>query len=185
MLVESWLYLPAGVYTMGVSSDDGFSVKNGVTPADVTGQLLGEYEGGRGAANTLFTVVAPTTGFYPFRLLYEEGGGGADCEWFTVSNGVYQLINDYTNVVLAYQVASGYPPVVSGVLPTIGSGTLAGTTAADGAGPLVVNIADGNPNTVASVKLSLNGKPVTPTVTKTNGLTTLYYTTVGRTRSRP
>ncbi len=176
-LVETWLYLPAGVYTMGVSSDDGFSVKNGKTPADVTGQLLGEFEGGRGAANTLFTVVAPTSGFYPFRLLYEEGGGGADCEWFTVSNGVIQLINDYTNIVQAYQVASAYPPVVSGVLPTIGAGILGGTTAADGAGPLVVQVVDGNPATVSSVKLTLNGKSITPTVTKTNGLTYLYYTT--------
>src|SRR5207247_3284547 len=47
---------------------------------------LGEYVGGRGASDTLFVVNVPQAGVYPFSLVWENGGGGANCEWFTRDN---------------------------------------------------------------------------------------------------
>jgi hypothetical protein len=47
---------------------------------------LGEanYGKGSGAFDTFFPVVVPAAGVYPVRLVYEQGGGGANVEFFTI-----------------------------------------------------------------------------------------------------
>ena len=46
------------------------------------------------AADSIFNVVAEADGFYPVRLLWYEGGGGANGEFFSVDDkGKKILIN--------------------------------------------------------------------------------------------
>lgn len=83
----------AGVYQMVVNSDDGFqvSVGNATNPKY---QVLGQFDAGRGAADTAFYFKAEKAGVYLFRLVYFEGGGGASVEWFTVNaSGTRALVN--------------------------------------------------------------------------------------------
>jgi len=173
-LIESWLYFPyAGVYDLDVVSDDGFSLRSGAAPADVFGPIVMDYEGGRGWSDTIGAVIVPTPGYYPFRLMYEEGGGGANCEFQVISNGTRFLVNDpNTNYVNAYYDAATYPPVAGGVAPQANQ-TVSPAT------PLVALIVDGKTagaaNKVVSASLALNGTPVTATSVYANGGTTVTY----------
>src|SRR5206468_10003953 len=76
-----------GVYQMGINSDDGFAVTEGPNPKDRLALNLGQFDGGRGSSDTIFSFVVPTAGIYPVRLLYYngngEGGNGANLAWFT------------------------------------------------------------------------------------------------------
>jgi hypothetical protein len=73
--IRTILQLKAGGQRFGVNSDDGFKVMFG--PGwDVAGtQIVGTFDGTRGAADTVFDVVTPKDGFYPVRLLYWQGNG--------------------------------------------------------------------------------------------------------------
>jgi len=104
-----YLDLAAGYYRLGVNSDDGFQV-NALPPQGVSGApiLLGEFAGGRGAADTLFDVLAPTTGIYPFQVLYFQAQQKSTEEFFSSTNfatagGI--LINDpsNTNAIVSYR----------------------------------------------------------------------------------
>lgn len=91
MEVVTYLELIQGVYRMGVSSDDGFRVTPSLgagAPGDNV--VLGEYNGGRGVADSFFDFLAPVSGLYPFRLIWEQGQGGANLEWWI------QDLNDNT-----------------------------------------------------------------------------------------
>lgn len=180
--LEATTYLKfpaAGVYTMGVSSDDGFRVTIAKSAGQKLGGVtLGQYIGGRGAGipGTLFTFVVQQAGFYPARLIWENGGGGSSVEWFSVkTNGSYVLVNDTTDpeAILAYQTSSVVSPYVDLVTPNadkILEGQVVGP-----ADPIRIELVDGTPATVnaGSIALSVNGAPANPTVTKTGGRTTL------------
>jgi hypothetical protein len=110
--VLTYIQFPApGVYGMGVNSDDGFLVTCGTNPAVYPpAVILGEFNAGRGSADTLFSFGISQAGFYPFRLIWENGGSGANCEWFSVTeDGVKTLINDSTrtNALKAFQLIAG------------------------------------------------------------------------------
>lgn len=111
MEIATYLEFPEpGVYTMGVNSDDGFKVSTGKSNRDVLGQVLGFFNGGRGSADTIFAFNIQEAGVYPFRLLYFEGGGGANLEWFTVlDDGTKVLVNDPNNdnSIKAFMSAAG------------------------------------------------------------------------------
>jgi hypothetical protein len=58
-------------------------------------------------------------GAYPLRTVYWQGGGGGNCEWFSITpqnttfdNGSHVLLNDMTNTVslLTYRAATVQPP---------------------------------------------------------------------------
>jgi hypothetical protein len=100
----TYLTLPVGTNIMGVNSDDGFQTTSGPNPRDVFGRVvLGQYIGGRGAGDTLFTNVVLEAGTYPFRTVWENGGGDSSVEWFTVQA-------DGTTKVLVNDVANGGVP---------------------------------------------------------------------------
>ena len=81
--VLTFLDLPtAGLVTMGVNSDDGFRVTAGVNTRDAFQLTLGQFDGGRGAADTIFQFLVTAPGIYPFRLIWEQGTSGADLEWY-------------------------------------------------------------------------------------------------------
>ncbi|PYM10769.1 MAG: hypothetical protein DME18_15620, partial [Verrucomicrobia bacterium] len=82
MLASTILELKAGVYRMGVNSDDGFVVTYD-DPRDVfTIQLASA--GDRGQTTSLFDFVVQEDGLYPFQLIWWESTGGSECEWFIV-----------------------------------------------------------------------------------------------------
>jgi hypothetical protein len=90
--ILTFLELPQGCLTLGVNSDDGFTVRLGHSPR---GTLLGSFNGGRGSADTTFRIYVPTAGVYPIRLSWWEGGGGANVEFFSVdAAGRRHLVND-------------------------------------------------------------------------------------------
>jgi hypothetical protein len=100
----------AGNYGFGVRSDDGFKLDTGPALGS-TNMTLGIYEGGRGSDETMFSLVVGTRGLYPVRLLYYQGVGGADVEFYSFdpTTGARILVNDpaNTNSIKAYRVA-GY-----------------------------------------------------------------------------
>jgi hypothetical protein len=58
---------------------------------------LGQADLGKGANDILFPVVVQQAGVYPLRLVYWQGGGGANCEFFSVTGTNRVLINDLTS----------------------------------------------------------------------------------------
>lgn len=109
--VLTYLEFPtAGYYTMGVNSDDGFKV----TPAEgrsTTAPVLGIFDGGRGVADTVFSLGVTQAGVYPFRLMWYENTGGAAAEWFTVNkDGARVLVNsDTAGAIKAFQARTETP----------------------------------------------------------------------------
>jgi hypothetical protein len=164
--VTTYLQLKKGGYRMGVASDDGFKVSIGGGPAGIK---LGEYNGGRGTADTLFDFAVLEDGAYPFRLLYWEGTGGADCEWFTVDlkTGERQLVNGAgANAVKAYKSAQGTRAYIAGLIPS------SGFNRAETRPVIQATLANGSATTVVggSAKLILDGQEVA-----TGGTLSLSY----------
>ena len=166
--ILGYLELSKGLHTLGVNSDDGFKLSFGPNPKDQLGIIAGEFEGGRGAADTIFNIVAEADGLYPVRLLWYEGGGGANVEFFSVDDkGTKILINDPDNAdaIKAYRTADS-APYISRVTPT--GGGLAKTIEFD-----FVN-ADLSVDK-SSVKMKLNGEDASVTTKSTdNGISVVY-----------
>ena len=127
---EIFAYVPlkAGLNRMGVNSDDGFRLTIS-TNANTNAPIVGVFDARRGSADTLFSFVAPTAGLYPMRLVWFEGGGGANLEFFIVDDtGQRVLINDPANPAspkVFYKVTSG-PGGGGGEGPAFSSVTLSG-----------------------------------------------------------
>ena len=68
---------------MVVTSDDGFRVTTGNVFDRVSEIVLGVWDGDRGATDTVFSFTVSKAGVYPFRLIYMQGGGGYNVDWFT------------------------------------------------------------------------------------------------------
>jgi hypothetical protein len=114
-----FLELPAGYYRFGVNSDDGFEV-NGLPPQGVAGTpiVLGLFDDGRSASDTLFDVLVPTNGIYIFQLIYFDSTGAAECEFFSVTNlvtGDKVLVNDVStpNAIKSYRII---PPRMTSIV---------------------------------------------------------------------
>src|SRR4029079_3536551 len=133
--------LPAGTITMGVNSDDGFRMTvGGATPVDRFAPIAGEYNGGRGANDTIFSFTVPPAGLYAARCTWEQGGGGANLEMFTVDlNGNRVLVNDTANGgVRAYRAVSTPARAYARRVSPAPNSTSAGTLA-----PVIVELVDG------------------------------------------
>ncbi len=171
------LDLKAGLYRFGVNSDDGFGVFVGSNPEDAFSVLAGAFNADRGAATTQFTVFVAEDGLYPFSLVWWETGGGAEVEFFSIDNATAEkiLVNDTSN---AKSVKAFQPPASSGGLPTITSVKPApGALSVPKNAGITITIADATAQVVtSSVKLTLDNNPVTPTVNKANGVTTITFT---------
>lgn len=140
-----FLDLPAGYYRFGVNSDDGFEF-NALPPKGVSGSpiILGLFDNGRAADDTLFDFVVQTSGVYPFQLIYFESTGAASCELFSVkfANSEKILIND-TNNVDAIKSFIVIPPRITSVVRS-GSN-------------VSINWAYGNPPFQVQFKNNING----------------------------
>jgi hypothetical protein len=165
----TFLELGEGFHTLGVNSDDGFQVTTGPSLKDQGNIVLGTFDGGRGAADSLFNVLVEETGIYPVRLVWFEGGGGANVEFFSVTEaGEKILINDRSNSngIKAYRSGNNRP-FISSVSPQ-------GSQLVD---TLEYVINDADVNVVeGSISLTINGTSVTPSVSKSGAATTVNYT---------
>jgi len=164
----------AGMYQLGVNSDDGFRATAGRAPGDLLGVILGYFDGGRGTSDTVFTIVVDPPGIYPIRLIWENGSGelpdnGANCEFFSVKDGVKTLINDVANNGLkAYRESTAAGPWVSDVTP------LRGTTGVPGNATVMAVISHGSVTVDdATVVAKLNGVVTPANVTTAAGKTTV------------
>lgn len=171
--VITFIDLPAGKHTMIVNSDDAFRTLAGKVDDIFLAQIAGEFNAGRGAADTAYTVYVQDAGVYPFKTLWNEGGGGANIEWKIVkSDGTEVLINDRANGgAAAYRaITGGAPTVITAVSPAVNANKVVGTS------PIEVTIREGaTAVTDASARFVINGAEVTPTVTRSGSTVTLRY----------
>jgi hypothetical protein len=182
------LDLPQGTITMGVTSDDGFRVYAGLVQDQLERQFAGQFDGGRGAADTTFQVVVQDAGVYPFYMMWENGTGGSNVSWWSMKGTNMVLIGDTKNggIPAYYAVTSPTPPYISSVTPEPTNDYLpfyAPFAPTDGGVNLVqLKINDGSTAKVdtTSVKLSVDNAAVTPIVTSSNGVTTVSYSPATR-----
>ena len=169
--VLTYLQFPAaGVYTLGVNSDDGFRVSAAsLNPKDRFSSLIvGQFDGTRGSGDTTFAVSVTQAGIYPFRLIYWQAGGGASVSWFSVitnsSSTNFVLINDSTTAgaITAYATAKIAPPYI-------------GTFVSGPAGFSITLQDDVTAVATGSVQVKLNGTAVTVGVSKSGSITTVNY----------
>lgn len=172
----TWLSLPAGDHTLIVNSDDGFRLNiGGAAPSDATATFVGEFNGGRGASDTIMNIRVTKAGVYAARLTWQEGGGGANVEFVQVlPSGTRVAVNSAESTIKAFRSVTGtIPTFVRSATPTPGGNTAPFNT------PIRIEL-DGAGVVANTVKLSLDGTEVAATVSKTGNITTINYQPPGR-----
>jgi hypothetical protein len=171
--VLAFLELQPGRYYMGVNSDDGFAVYTGPNARDLFAMNLGRFDGGRGATDSIFQFRVTEAGLYPFRLVYYQGEGDGNLEWFTMNplTGAKVLINDRANPVAIKswrQISVQERPHIASVAPARGAANVKVDA------PIVVTVQEyGAP--IQTAQFTVNGQAVTPQITRSGSLATLTY----------
>ncbi len=177
------LDLERGAYKLGVNSDDGFSATIGANFGDLLAQQLGLFDGGRGASDTTFEIFVDEPGLYPFRVLWWEGGGGANIEIFSIVAGEKTLINDpdVEGSIKAYTIQGAVVDESTAVRVTTGRAKVLSLSPASGDTMVksseVVVVIQNEDTTVKqdTVVLSLNGEAVDANVSKSGDIVTISY----------
>lgn len=189
------LDLQPGVYAFNVNSDDGFVFTFG-NPAEAftLPTTVGEFSGGRGNGGglndgTTFYFQVTQAGLYPARLVWYEGGGGANCEFsarqFDPVTGVIRsgnLINAEGGIrAYQYPIASAGAPYVKSFAPARSGRASTATPYRAGTDAAVkVVIAHGVGAAPTGVTLTIDAtNNVTPTITTAGNETTVSYTPAG------
>jgi hypothetical protein len=173
--VLTYLDFPtAGLHQLGVNSDDGFRVTAGRAPGDLLGVILGYFDGGRGASDTVFSVLIDQPGIYPIRLIWENGSGelpgnGANLEFFSVKDGQKVPVNHSSaNAIKAYRESTAAGPYVSNLNPLRGATGVAGNVV------ITAEISHGSVQVdAASVKVKVNGVDTPATASTAAAKTTV------------
>jgi hypothetical protein len=178
--IVGYLELKAGLNRFGVNSDDGFRVTVGRDPRGAGARELGVFSGGRGSADSMFYVNVAQDGIYPVRLIWYEGGGGANLEFFsedlTASPPVKILVNDRANPkgVKSYSLLRTPQPPTASVSPLPGASNVWPGLA------IQAQITDQDTAVaVGSTRLLVNGQEVTTGVSKSGPVTTVRYQPAG------
>lgn len=105
--VLTYLNLTRGTHRLAVACDDGFAVWSGPSLAAASTKV-GERSPGGSTAEATFDVLVEQSGVYAFRLVFFEGTGGADLEWYSLdtASGTRTLINAPEGIA-AYQSRTG------------------------------------------------------------------------------
>jgi hypothetical protein len=121
--IFAYLDLPAGYQKFGVGADDGFKVQIG-TPGQTDGLVLFTIDRGAGPRDLPFAFITPEAGLYPVRLVWYQGGGGGNIEFFTYgpNNEKIPVNGTGPNAVKAYYNITGGIPNA----PEITSATVSG-----------------------------------------------------------
>ena len=156
-----------GYFQMGFNSDDGFKLTTGPNFRAPDAPIAGEFEGGRGAATTAFSILIPEAGLYPFRFIWYEGGGGANLEWWHVGSGGERILinSDHPEAIKAWRPDNPLD-ILPPVLP---SSPVAGSTGVAPNGALAFQIGDGGAVSLNPDDFVLNIEgigAVEPTITK-------------------
>ncbi len=171
----TYINLPAGLVTMGVNSDDGFRTVVGLVPQDVVGSIrVGEFDGARGNADTLFYMSVQSAGVYAFRTTWQNGSGPANIEWFTMNGTNKVLVNNTGGGGLA-----SYRALTTPIPPYVKYGSPEPTQRVlnQSSRSLVVILSDGTTAlNDSSIVLKVDGSVVTPTKVRSGSLVTLTYT---------
>ena len=171
----AYLDLDPGTYSMIVNSDDGFRVYLGDDARDqINSTVLFQYDGGRGAADSIQNFTITQAGLYSMRLIYEQGGGGASVSLFTASKDDSPddrvLVNDAGGVKAYRKLTTAVAPYVSLAQP------LPNATDAAPSGALKYVIQDGGHGVVASsVAVYFDGVKTSAVATKSGKTTTVSY----------
>ena len=128
MEILTYATLPAGLVRMGVNSDDGFRLSPATSVSDSRNALtLGIFDTGRGAADSIFAFFVAQAGTYPMRLVWDNGNGDCNVEWFSVlADGTKVLINDSANTsaIKAYRAAATVQPPPQITSATVSAGNI-------------------------------------------------------------
>lgn len=158
--ILTYLTLPAGTITMGIRSDDGVKCESGAEVRDVFRRVkVGERSGGAGELT--FSFIVQQAGTYPFRTIWENGGGDSHVEWYSIAtDGTKILINDVANGGLpayrALAASTATPPYVKLVTPAPVPRQMEQSSRS-----VTLVLADGtNPVDDTSVAFQLDGKSV-------------------------
>jgi len=174
--ILTYVELTQGLHTLIVNSDDGFKTFVGQVNDVFKRKLAGSFDqpGGRGAADTAFTVFVPENGVYALRTIFHQGGGGGNIELIEqLANGTKVLLNDDVNGgPKTYRVATGND--VAGLTAVTSVSPGIGDTRADGNGPVTVTIAEGSDAVdLSSIVLKIDGTTVATTPTKSGNIITV------------
>jgi hypothetical protein len=175
-------FAEAGVYKLYFNSDDGFRTTTFSGANEVLDSaIMAQYDGGRGASDTVVTIYVPAAGYYPFRSLWFEGGGGANLEWSAEqdlpTNTDRELINYSSGTSLkAYQSRTSVgPAVVTFTDPFRTSGNPYMPTM-----NFMAKIEDGDTAVdQSSIKMLLNGDELATTISKSGTTTTVTHDPAG------
>ena len=182
------LELKKGVYKLGVNSDDGFKATIGANFTDMLAQELGSFNGGRGAADTTFTIYVQEDGLYPYRVIWFEGGGGANVELFSFVDGEKVLINDpdVDGSIKAYALDGVTFEETTTDRVDTGRAAVISMSPANGdklvkSGSIELVVKDGSATTVdqSSAAISLNGEAVDAKVSKDGDTVIISYAPEG------
>ncbi len=134
MQVNTFVDLPAGVHRLGVACDDGFIVYAGPSLTS-TPLILGVRDPGGGTVPFAFDFVVEQAGVYALKLLFFEGSGGGDVEWYSEDPATGdRLLLNAEGSFRAFQTRSGDG---SSVPP---GPTVSGTPPAGFAGPVLTGL---------------------------------------------
>jgi hypothetical protein len=148
--IEAWFLLdvPAGYHRFGVNSDDGFEVSAG-TPGQgdfTTETVLGAFDGGRAADDTVFDFLVETAGVYRFRLVFFEISGAASCEFYSVdpATGARTLINDLAEptAIRSYRSLAAEPSLPPRITSVVRDGSDLVIEWVGGTPPFQVEVSD-------------------------------------------
>jgi hypothetical protein len=164
-----YIYLTEGGHRFGVYADDRVRLSFGPAFQTVGTPILAASTGAN--QEVIADVFVTQAGYYPIRVSYWEGGGGAHVElYYILPSGQRILVNDpeLTAAPRAYREATGSRPSISRVLPV--ENWIGASPDED----LIVDIRDGaialNPSTVI---LNINGVRQNVTTTKSGNVTTI------------
>ena len=180
--ILTYLDLPAGRTTMGVNSDDGFRITVGDASDVFRAVVPGQYNGGRGAGDSIFDFSVEKAGIYPFRTTYEQGGGDANIEWFTfkADGSTRVLVNDVANGgIKAYSQRVGVA-VLETAIKSITPDPVP-RQANKVSNSLTVVLSDGDTKTIDdnSIVLQVDGLAVTTTKSRQGKTVSVTYTPTG------
>lgn len=182
----TYLDLPAGTNYLGVRSDDSFRLSIGLgnnplsyaalTPA---GAL---FNASRGPANNIFAINVTNAGVYPVRIVYGQGGGGANLEFWSTNDyfgtPTAMLINDpsYVGYALVSYVPSSLPITPTNAYTRFLS-PLPSDNNASALPTMLAELQDAGTTVIeSSVILRLDGNAVSANVVKVSGVTTATFT---------
>ena len=158
--IFAYLDLPAGYQKFGINGDDGWAVKIGM-PGVANGTVLFSVDRGAGARDIPFAFITPEAGLYPIRLVWYQGTGDGNLEFFTYGpNNTKIAVNDRANpnAIKAYYNVTSAPQLQFTSVTVSGGQTHLGVTVPSGTATLQqASALTGSPNDWSDLQTGVSG----------------------------